>query len=353
MTPSTIIIGYSLLFLLLLSIALFFFIISRRVVLDHQQKIFTRRYHKIEKDILEAIAQLKPEFSIQLARRHRYFPAVLTKVLIDYGNLISGEGKEQLKIIFDAALKTRCLKSLTSRWTVKRLKNARLFVAFFNPADSHYLLRLLQDKPLIRLATITALSQTRSSETLSFLFQAFESDQGYPVRSYFNMMFGLGGRVEPYARDYLRKPLSPEKIALLIELVGAIPLRSLYEDILLYASHENKEVRIRVARALGRLLVPDSIKTLASMARDEAWEVRAQAMKSLGKLGTLEALDILSDSLFSPFWHVRLNAASALAKLGEPGIGKLREIASQTKDRYAAEMSTMILDEIIQPQELG
>ncbi len=353
MTPSAIAIGYSLLFLFLLSFALFFFIISRRVVLDHQQKIFARRYHKVEKDILEAMAQLNPTFSIQLARRHRNFLAVLTKVLIDYGNLISGEGKGQLKIIFDAALKTKCLKSMTSRWAVKRLKSARLFVTFFDSADSQYLLRLLQDKPLIRLATITALSQTPSSETLIFLFKAFESDQGYPIRPYYNIMFGLGGRVEPYVRDYLRKPLSPEKIALLIELVGAIPLRSLYEDILVYASHENKEVRIRVARAMGRLLVPDSTKTLVSMARDGAWEVRAQAVKSLGKLGTLEALDILSDSLFSPFWHVRLNAASALAKLGEPGDGKLREVASQTKDRYAAEMSAMILDEIIQPQESG
>jgi hypothetical protein len=347
MSSSLIITSYSLLFLLLFSVSLFGFIIIRRLVLEARQVRFQRLYKQIEKDVLEAISLLKPDFSLEVARRHKGHSEVLTQVLLDFGDIIVGEGREQLRIIFDHAIKDECLRRLASWRTAKRLQSVRLFIIFFDPAESAFLFRLLNDKPIVKLAVINALARIPSPETLSHIFKAFEEDTGYAVQAYFNIMFSLGNRSEPYVKAFLNKPLSAEKLGLLVELVGAIPLQTLYGDVIALAGHPDKEIRIRVARTLGKLLIPETVDTLVALSSDEAWEVKAQAVKSLGRMKNLKTLDVLGRSLFSPFWHVRYNAGYGLAEMGEEGLRRLKEVAAQDEDRYARDMSVMVLNDLI------
>jgi len=347
MSPSLIIVLYSLIFLFLFSFSLFAFIIVRRIVIDKRLARFQHIYRQIEKDTLEAISLLQPEFSLEVARRYEHHITVLTRVLLDYGDVITGEGREQLRIIFDRTAKGRCLKALSSRREAKRLQNARLFIIFFGPAENSVLLRLLNDKPLIKLAVINALSRTPSPEIFDQIFRAFEEDTGAAVRSYFNIMFSLGGRIERHVKTHLKMPLSEEKLGLLVELVGGVPLYSLYDELIRLAAHKDKEIRVKVARALGKLLIPESAKTLIALSEDQAWEVEAQAVKSLGKIKNPDTVKILARSLFSPHWHVRYNAGYGLAEIGEAGIRRLKEVASQDEDRYARDMSVMVLNELI------
>jgi hypothetical protein len=218
---------------------------------------------------------------------------------------------------------------------------------FSEPSDTKHIVKLLNDKPIVKLVAITALSRIPTSRTLTYIFQSFVNDSIANARVYINIMFGLGNKIESHVKKYLNKSLSLEKLSLLIELVGAIPLRSLYLDILPFAEHPNKEIRIKVARALGHMRIPASLNILTKLTEDEAWEVSAQALKSLGKLGDVASLDVLSQSLFSPFWHVRFNAGHALASLGPSGIQQLKKIKRQKKDRFASDMSTMVLDETL------
>ncbi len=351
MTPSIIVSGYSLLFLLIFSVSLFAFIVIRRLVLERKKVRFDRLYGQIETDVLEAISRLNPDFSLQVARKHKGHPAVLTRVLLDFGDIIVGEGRDQLRVIFNHAVKDLCLKRLTSRRTAKRLQSIRLFIIFFDPAERDLLFRLLKDKPAIKLAVISALSRIPSPETLNHIFNAFQEDTGCTIPAYFNIMFSLGNRTEPLIKEFLKRPLPVDKLGLLVELVGAIPLRTLCENIVALAGHPDKEIRIRVARTLGKLLIPETVDTLVGLSADAAWEVKAQAVKSLGKMKNLGALDILTGSLFSPFWHVRYNAGYGLAELGEAGLLRLREIARQEDDKYARDMSNMVLNDLIIPGE--
>ena len=351
MSPSVILSAYSLLFLLLFSLSLFGFIVIRRLVLERRQRRFNRLYEQIEKDVLEAVSLVRPDFSLEVARRHRGHPEVLTQVLLDFGDILSGEGRDQLRAIFNYAIKGLCLKRLASRRTSKRLQSIRLFIIFFDPAERDFLFRLLKDKPIIKLAVVNALSRIPSPETPDYIFKAFEEDTGCTIQAYFNIMFSLGNRTEPLIKEFLRKPLPVDKLGLLVELVGAIPLRTLFEDIVALAGHPDKEIRIRVARTLGKLLIPETMDTLVALSADEAWEVKAQAVKSLGKLKNPEALDILTSSLFSAIWYVRYNAARGLAELGEGGLRRLKEIAGQDDDKYARDMSVMVLNDLIIPGE--
>jgi len=233
----------------------------------------------------------------------------------------------------------------------RRLQSVRLFVIFFDPAESAFLFRLLEDKPIIKLAVVNALSRIPSPETLTLIFKAFEEDTGFTVQSYFNIMFSLGSRTEPLVKESLRKALPVDKLGLMLELIGAIPLRTLYEDVVALAGHPDKEIRIRVARTLGKLLIPETVDTLVALSSDEAWEVKAQAVKSLGRMKNPETMDILTKSLFSPYWYVRYNAGHGLAEMGEEGLRRLKEVAGQQDDKYARDMSVMVLNDLIFPGE--
>ncbi len=347
MSLPLIVAAYSLIFLLLFSLSLFFFIVVRRIIVQGQAKTFERHYQDVERSILEVVSSLRPELASQVAQKYKAYPDILVKVLMDYANIITGQARELLQVIFNQALREKCLRDLSSKRMVRRLKVIRLFVLFSNPSEYPHLLGLLQDKPIVKLTAISALAQVPTPETLSYIFQAFEQDQGPLVRSYFNIMFGLGNRIEFLIRQYLKKPLSEEKLGLLIELVGAVRLRSLYEDIVVYADHPDKEIRISVARALGRLLLPESVQALSALSADQAWEVKAQAVKGLGNLKKPDTLGLITEGLFSPSWHVRLNAGQALANMGEEGIKRLKEIALQNMDRYARDMANMVLDDLI------
>jgi len=186
---------------------------------------------------------------------------------------------------------------------------------------------------------------------MRYIFRAFDEDAGAAVRSYFNIMFSLGDRIEPFVKSRLKSSYPAEKLGLLVELAGAIPLRSLFDQIVPLAGHPDKEVRIKVARTLGKLLLPEAAGTLLALASDEAWEVQAQAVKSLGKLKDRSALDILTGALFSPFWYVRFNAGYGLAEMGEEGLRRLKRVAAQKVDRYAREMSVMVLNDSLTPVE--
>jgi hypothetical protein len=217
---------------------------------------------------------------------------------------------------------------------------------FSDPSEAVHIMRLLNDKPLVRLVSVQALSRIRSPHAISFIFQAFEQDSNPNARTYINIMYTLRDKIEHPVKICLKKSLSLEKLGMLIELVGVIPLRSLYRDIIPFAQHPEKEVRTKVARALGKMQIPASYDILARLSQDNAWIVRAQAIKSLGNLKDLRALDILTEALFSPFWHVRYNAGHSLASLGLPGIKRLRTVSRQKKDQYASDMAVMVMDEI-------
>ena len=130
-------------------------------------------------------------------------------------------------------------------------------------------------------------------------------------------------------------------------MAGRLRLRGLYPEVVGFARHPDKELRIRSARALGHLLVPASAWTLCALAADPDWAVQAQAVRSLGALQEWNTLPILAKAIFSPNWHVRYNAGYGLADFGPVGVLQLQEISRQKQDRFAADMAAMVLDTVI------
>ncbi len=340
----SVLVTYIFLFLLLLSAALFLFILLRRLVIQHREAVFRIRYLEIEQEVLQAIAAGDISAAVAAALKHRRRPEVLTQVLVNFAEMISGRGREVLRTIFDHALKRRFLKDLRSPFVARRLRATRLIGLFAASSERALLVDLLRDKPIVRLAAANALTHVPDRESLALVFEAFEKDSGPDIHAYANIIFGAGQRIEPLVREALSKNPSPERLSLLIELVGAIPLRSLAPLLPPFTRHPDKEVRIKTAKALAALRSPDSFDVLIEMAADKDWEVQAQALRGLGNLRNPEALEVLSKGLFSPAWHVRWNAREGLLSLGPEGVRRLREAAEQKEDRFAADMARMALE---------
>jgi hypothetical protein len=339
-------VSHSLLFTFAFSLLLLVFIILRRLVVTRREAHFQARYLRIEQAVLQAISAKDAGPAVEVARKYASQRKVLTQVLIDFLEIISGRGQEILKVIFEHGLKERCLKDLRSRLVVRRLRATRLVGLFSVLPDKALLLDLLRDKPIIRLAAVNAMVRFPDRESLALVFQAFEQESCPSIHTYANIIFGAGERVEPFIKACLTKNVPSEKLSLLIELAGSIPLPSLYPEVVRHAAHPEKEVRIKVVKALGKFLVPESFEILENMAGDPEWEVQAQVLRALGNLKNAGALVILTRGLFSPSWYVRYNAREGLLNLGALGIRRLEEISSQEVDRFAADMATMALEEI-------
>ncbi len=343
-----IIVVYSSVYLLLLSVSLLLFISLRRLFIEAREDRDASMYERMESDLLEVLTAPDPRDAAErFARRHRSHSRVLKRLLVAYREAVVGSVLEPLWAIFDRTIRRKCLRGLKSPWLPIRLQNVRLFVGFSRHEEAADLIALLHDKPVVRLAVLVALTGIPSDEMLAHIFESFESDPKPNLYAYSNVFFSLGQRVRPHLQRSLRRPLPVEKMGLLIEMTGRLLLRPLFREISGFADHPDKELRIRTARALGKLSVPASRETLVRLAADEAWEVRAQALRGLGYLKDRKTLSIIAEGLFSPHWHVRFNAGYGLAAFGLAGILRLQEISRQKKDRFAADMASMVLDTLV------
>jgi HEAT repeat protein len=347
MNISLIIVGYSLAFLLVFALSIFVFIIVRRIVHRSRDRKKEALSEKLESDILLAMSAPDEAVARKTAETYRGVPRILTRVVVDYAMTISGPERDRLKLIYDLALKSRLLKDIHSRFTHVRLRAIRPFILFVDEEDFPLLLSLMQGNPAIRLAVIDALSDVSHPVLIEWIFRTFAENPEPDLRASMNLMYSLGRKIENHIRPYLNDTMSGPKLGALIEMVGAIPLPGLHDRILAFVEHPEMEVRIRVARAFGRLntMTRPVTRALAKLSKDEAWEVQAQAYKSLGRLHVTTALGTLRKGMFSPHWHCRRNAGIALANLGDAGLKHLKEVAEQRADKYASDMARMVLEE--------
>ncbi|MGB2908482.1 MAG: HEAT repeat domain-containing protein [Candidatus Aminicenantaceae bacterium] len=347
MSISLIIVGYSVAFLLAFSLALILFIIHLRIIRGAHERKLDQISEDLETDILMAMSAKEDDKALEVAKKYSIYPTVLIRVLTEYMHTISGSERDRLRLIYTHGLQERLLLDIDSRFTYIRLRAICPFVMFAKEEDFPLIMQLIQEKPVIRLAVIDGLSSIPHPSVISRLFKAFAESPATDLMAYMNVMHSIGRRIEDQVGQYLQEPLPAAKLGVLIELVGALPFPQLYMHVLGFSNHADKEVRIRVARALGQLniLTKDVQNTMFKLAGDEAWEVQAQAFKSIGRLRIEAGIGPLENGLFSSQWHCRRNAAIALSSLGQKGKQLLKKTSEQSEDPYASDMARMILEE--------
>lgn len=282
------------------------------------------------------------ELAAALARAR---PAAVLEVIQRVSAGVSGEAWERLVTEVRAApWLDRILDYSKSPAWWRRLSAAQAIALIARNEDLPVLERLIRDpNPVVQLTSVNAMRRVHCSALVDTTLQLAGSS-GSVVRHFLlEALAESPGLDVELIRRRLAEPRSEEEARTLMDFVQEVARPEFLADVIPHAAHPNLEVRISLARVLGRLPHPAASDTLCRLLADEAWQVRAQAAVGLGAIGAREAAGPLRDALCDPSWWVRLRAALALRRLGEEGIRLLRGFQPE-EDRYGFEMSRYVLD---------
>jgi HEAT repeat protein len=124
-------------------------------------------------------------------------------------------------------------------------------------------------------------------------------------------------------------PSEPTR-ALAVELLGRFQaVHSVNTVIDLLESDPATEVRVRAARALGRIGSPHAVQPLIGCVHNGPPALRAEAMAALGRLGAAAAVPTLRATMLDHSQRLSDVAAEALAAIAPQGVAVLESIADE------------------------
>jgi HEAT repeat protein len=100
-----------------------------------------------------------------------------------------------------------------------------------------------------------------------------------------------------------------------------------------------------VIAALRSVLTPDTIDAVRALLGHEEWQVRVQAARALGRVGERADADRLAVLLGDREWWVRYRAAEALLELPALRRADLEALRASLTDRFAADMLAQAMAE--------
>ncbi|MFC5462123.1 HEAT repeat domain-containing protein [Massilia niabensis] len=100
-----------------------------------------------------------------------------------------------------------------------------------------------------------------------------------------------------------------------------------------------------VIAALRSVLTPDTIDQVRALLAHEEWQVRVQAARALGRVGERADADRLVALLGDPEWWVRYRAAQALLELPSLRRADIEALCASLTDRFAADMLAQVMAE--------
>lgn len=269
---------------------------------------------------------------------------VIVAVLHDYASQIGGDPWERVvhavrqTAWFDRFVTPRA----RSRFWWQRLVAARLLAIAGREQDLPLIRMLVRDRnPAIKVSAIQLVRRIRDEAVLQIVLD--EALDAKPVvrRYLFDAVVSMRHVLVPVLATRLDAAETLGTLRLLITLAGDLAAVEFFEHLHRHAHHEDLEVRVAVARALGSYPHPRTEAVLVELLTDGEWQVRTQAATSLGIIRAVGARGALRRALGDVNWWVRLRAAIALRQLGGAGTQVLID-AEAGDDRFAFEMARYV-----------
>lgn len=211
------------------------------------------------------------------------------------------------------------------------------------------LLSALHDEQLdVRLAAAQALVQMRHAPAVIPILDALALPGRWPLQRATELIHGMGEAAALPLRQLLSDRASapaPAAVAIAINVLGMLGAREAAAQVAGWLDHEDIEIRVAAAKALGGMHEPAVAARMIEALADPAWEVRSMAAKSLGRLRAKDAIPALQHALTDAAWWVRCNAAEALAEMGADGVAMLKQTLATEADAFARDISRQLLEE--------
>jgi HEAT repeat protein len=223
----------------------------------------------------------------------------------------------------------RALHRLTSRDPVRRARGAELLGACRREGAADDLVEMLADPdPEVRTVAARALGRIGSARAALPLLATIGTRADVPPRIVATALLRIGVTAHP-ALVTAMADAEPLRRATAAEIAGLDGAVTAVDGLLRLLEHDPAvEVRIRAARALGRIGMPRSTPALLdATADDRPAALRTVAARALGDLGDGSAVPRLTELAGGPDHRVASNAAGSLLRSGAAGLAALAALA--------------------------
>jgi HEAT repeat protein len=298
--------------------------------------------------VLCAEGDEQTELLHRLAEIDRRTWAALEPTLTALLGKVAGGARTALVRLYElrgAAVDAVC--DLSSRSAVRRGRAAQVLGQLGHRPAAPSLCPLLADRdPEVRLAAARALGRCGGPESVPYLLEALRGPRAVPPAVVTRALVSLGPEAQRSVAAGLEHP-EPLARAVTIEVLGATGVVSHTSGIACALGEDPQiEVRIKAARALGRLGMPDGLEPLLAAVRPgQPVALRMVGAGALGTLGAVAATGPLAELLGDPDPHVAATAARALLQLGPEGQAALRAVAEDHPRRQAVAQARAVLAE--------
>ena len=202
---------------------------------------------------------------------------------------------------------------------VGRARSAELLGLLGRHAPREELERLLRDDrdQEVRIVAARALGEIGDPTSTEALVHAVSGPHPVPLRIVARSLARLGPGAAPVLVETMTSQEAPAR-AVAAEILGLGGAVTAVGVLASHALHDlDEDVRIRCARALGRIGVPSAFAVLERCVHpDEPLALRAVAARAIGDVGGAQAVTLLEPLLVDPDHRVAANAARGAGATG-------------------------------------
>ncbi|HVA27808.1 MAG TPA: HEAT repeat domain-containing protein [Candidatus Baltobacteraceae bacterium] len=259
------------------------------------------------------------------------------EVMLSLINTISGVGQRRLTEILEQSGYVRAaMRKADARNATTRARACSILGAMMSKQAIPLLTdRFLNDEDAgVRLTAAEALARIGDPPSADVLMRALHNRTRWHHLRIANVLSQMGvAAVLPLQRALLSD--DEPAVSLALDILSDIGLLDGSDELNVVLKHPNPEIRARAVELLGIVGDVDAIDRVVAAADDETSFVRVRAARALARLGIPDdatiadryyaTLDCLLDD---ENWWVRQHAGAALAAAGERGIAILRASAS-------------------------
>lgn len=268
---------------------------------------------------------------------------------------LSTELEEQDLLKLNQLLIEPHLNKLINR-EIKKIKTGNLYVRqsvatylpYLCPADkvAAVLIESLNDAhDEVRLAAAHSLAKLNIYSATAAIIESLLESTHIPWERAVEVITTLGQRAVDPLIELLRQESSSKEKSVAIACLGFIHATRASQIIESFSTDPDTDIRIQVAKALGKLKEPASFQVLIKNLGDKDWEVRAMCAQSLGDFTNVAAISALEKYLGDPAYWVRYNTANSLGKLGTQGLAALKRNIN-SRDQFVRDICKQMIDTI-------
>ncbi len=234
-------------------------------------------------------------------------------------------------------------RQAVSRFWWRRLAVTHALAEIALPTDASMIEALSEDPhPVVRLASVSILKRVQTPRLIESVLRTATTPQSVVRRFVIDTLTCTGALDAGMLARLLRAPRATAELRLLLDIASHLADPGLLEAVLSNADSDDVEIRIAVARVVGRIPHRLAVRALFHLLDDPEWPVRAQAAAGLGIVGSGHAVRPLLRRLEDPSWWVRLRAALSLRRIEPEGRAALETVDAE-RDPYAYQMARYAL----------